>query len=325
MKSTRHLVDPELWDYVDSFPGEPITADTLSEYRSLFGPTKAPNVSVAGVERTEMFFPGYQGDPEVRVLMFRPIGATDPLAVLLHFHGGGFIVGCPEMAAADCANLAFNLQCAVVSVDYRLAPENPHPGPVHDCYAVLEGIWRSADALNLDRDRIAVMGESAGGGLAAAVALMARDIGEVRLVFQLLVTPMLDDRTGRQDDYDGMPFAGEFIWDRERNCFGWNSLLGPAAGSNDVHPYAAPARAPDLARLPTTFISTGALDLFAEENMEYARRLLRSGVPVELHLYPGAVHGYRGVASSRLAMRADADRVAALQKAFMKSTGKVAV
>jgi acetyl esterase/lipase len=201
-------------------------------------------------------------------------------------------------------------------VDYRLAPETPHPGPVEDCYAALKWLYTHADELGVDPKRIAIGGASAGGGLAAALGLLTRDRGEVPLVFQLLIYPMLDDRTVTTTDPH--PYTGEFIWTAEANRFGWRSLLGQEPGGPDVSPYAAAARAESLAGLPSTFISVGALDLFLEEDIEYARRLIRAGVPTELHVYPGAYHGFNLTADAQVSQVAARDQLAALKRALIK-------
>jgi triacylglycerol lipase len=166
--------------------------------------------------------------------------------------------------------------------------------------------------LGVDSARIGVMGESAGGGLAAALALLARDRREHSLTFQHLIYPMLDDRTCVAKSPH--PFAGEFLWTAHNNAFGWSALLGAAPGSANVSPYAAAARADDLSGLPPTFISTGALDLFLEEDIEYARRLMRQGVPVELHVYPGAYHAFDFLTNARIAAAARRDSLAALRR-----------
>jgi triacylglycerol lipase len=201
----------------------------------------------------------------------------------------------------------------VVSVDYRLAPETCFPGNIEDCYAALLWIFQHAAELDVDTLRIGVMGESAGGGLAAALALLARDRGELKLAFQHLIYPMLDDRTCMSSNLG--PFVGEFVWTLASNRFGWTALLGVVRpGSERISPYAAPARAPDLTHLPRTFIATAALDLLLEENVDYGRRLIRAGVPVELHVYPGAFHGFDLHPSAAIAQAARRDSLAALAR-----------
>jgi acetyl esterase/lipase len=223
-------------------------------------------------------------------------------------------MGAPGDNAATHEQYAGELGAVVVSVDYRLAPETPHPGPVEDCYAALSWLYEHAGELGVDRARIAVSGESAGGGLAAALALVTRDRAEIPLVFQHLVFPALDDRTA--SEAEPSPYVGEFAWTRDANCFAWRALLGFAPGAGEVSPYAAPARADDLSRLPPAFIACGSLDLFAEENMTYARRLVRAGVPTELHIYPGAPHGFMMVADAPVTRAFTAASMAALARAL---------
>jgi len=192
-----------------------------------------------------------------------------------------------------------------LAVDYRLAPEHPHPTPVDDCFAGLRWLHDNCGMLGIDPGRIAVMGESAGGGLAAAVALLARDRG-LALAQQLLVYPMLDDRNTVPDPALE-PFAA--AWSYENNALGWEALLGEAPGGPEVSPYAAPARATDLADVAPAYVEVGALDIFRDEDIEYARRLARAAVPVELHVHPGAPHAFEMMApESGVARRAVDDR-----------------
>jgi triacylglycerol lipase len=229
-------------------------------------------------------------------------------------HGGGFVAGSPLADGPRHLALAADLHCCIVSVDYRLAPETPFPGGVEDCYAALTWVFANADALKVDAARVGVMGESAGGGLAAALALMARDRGERMLAFQHLIYPMIDDRTG--SGLNGSPYLGEFSWTAPNNQFGWSALLCGLEGSEETSPYAAPARATDVSRLPPTFISVGALDLFLGEDLDYARRLVGAGVPVELHVYPGSFHGFDFDPSASVSKQARRDSSAALARAL---------
>jgi len=263
---------------------------------------------------SEHFIPGPEGAPDVRVLVYLPTAVEGPLSTLLWIHGGGYIMGSANASDLTVRSLVSAIGCAAVSVDYRLAPETPHPGPVEDCYAALQWLSTHADELGIDEKRIAVGGSSAGGGLAAALALLTRDRGEFSLIFQLLDAPMLDDRTCTLAKPH--PYTGEFIWTAEANCFGWTSLLGQKPGGPDVSPYAAAARAEHLEGLPATFINVGSIDLFLEEDLEYARRLMRAGVPTELHVYPGAYHGFRMVADAQVTQVAQRDQLAALKRAF---------
>jgi triacylglycerol lipase len=202
----------------------------------------------------------------------------------------------------------------IVSVAYRLAPEAPYPAALEDCYAALSWIHDCADSLGVDRARIGLVGESAGGGHAAALALLARDRGEVPLAFQWLIYPMIDDRTGSGSEPH--PYAGQLIWTAEMNRDGWRALFGREPGGELPGPYASAARFPDLSNLPATLIQVGSLDLFVEENIEYARRLIRAGVPTELHVYPGAIHGFTFLSDSTSGRAADEAAYQALRRAF---------
>jgi acetyl esterase/lipase len=315
--TTRHLVDPELVAALEAMPSRAIIAGNLGEVRAMRAEmlAAAPPPTVTDVAVSEHRIPGLSGAPDVRVLVYAPQSATGSLTGFLHIHGGGYIMGQPEMTDARNRLLARELGCVVVSVDYRLAPETAFPGAIEDCYAALRWLHAQAGARGVDVGRIAIGGESAGGGLAAALALLARDRGEVPLAFQLLIYPMLDDRAGVT--VEPSPTVGEFGWSRESNRFGWASLLGGEPGGAEVSPYAAPARAEDLAGLPPAYIAVGTLDLFLEENIEYARRLMRAGVPTELHVYPGAYHGFQGVApEARISKAFVSDYFAALTLAL---------
>jgi triacylglycerol lipase len=312
--STRHLVDPQLLPLLDSMPPMQLSAATLPAMRA--APARFP-VRPEDVDRSEMTVrkaPGRDDAPEVAVAIYRPKGSEAILPCILHIHGGGYVVG--SVAGNEAAHRALSpdLGCCIVSVDYRLAPETRFPGAVEDCYAALAWTVAHAAELKIDPARIGVMGESAGGGLAAALALLARDRGEYALAFQHLIYPMIDDRTCVAADPH--PYVGEFVWTPERNHFGWSSLLGVEPGSEGVSPYAAAARAEDLSGLPPTYIATGALDLFLEEDLEYARRLIRAGVPVELHVYPGGFHGFQWERQADITKTAERDSRAALAKAL---------
>jgi acetyl esterase/lipase len=187
------------------------------------------------------------------------------------------------------SSLAAELGVTLVMVDYRLSPETQFPGPLEDCYAALKWMVANAKELNIDPKRIGVFGASAGATLAAGVALLARDRDGIPLAHVHLTQPMLDDRTSVDPQLS--PYVGEFGWTRESNAVGWEARLGMAPGAVGVSPYAAPGRMEDLSGMAPTFISCGALDLFAEESLQFAQRLIRGGVPTELHIYPGAPHG----------------------------------
>lgn len=315
MKS-RHLVDPELEALLEIITLPPVGEHNYLEVRAMEMPFPEPGDD--GVIHEVKAVPGPAGAPDIELRIMKPAGANGPLPVIYHVHGGGYVLGSAKDYEPLNRHLVPTLQCALVTVEYRLAPESPHPGPVEDCYAGLKWVFENAEKEGFDTSRIGVKGESAGGGLAAALALLARDRGEYKLAFQHLIYPMLDDRTGTSSDPHN--YVGEFIWPVEGNRFGWASLLGKAPGSDDVSPYASPARAADLGGLPPSFIYAGALDLFLEEDIEYARRLIRAGVPTELHIYPGAFHGFEVAAESHVAQQAYRDTIAALTR-FMAPRG----
>lgn len=235
--------------------------------------------------------PGPPGDPDVIVRVYSPPASPDARPCCYWIHGGGYIFGTIDMSDARCVQTAESLDCVVVSVDYRLAPESPFPAPVEDCYAGLAWTAAHAGELGIDRDRIVVVGQSAGGGLAAALALLVRDRAEIPLCYQLLIYPMIDDRNTTTSSR-----LVTKVWTREANLLGWRCYLGHEPGAAGVSPYAAPARAEDLRGLAPAFIGVGTLDVFRDENIEYAQRLLAAGVPTELHVYPGAPHGFEGLA-----------------------------
>lgn len=321
--TTRHLVDHEIVAMLDLFPQVEFTAETVPQIRAEFaellkGQTEGL-ADVPDIEVSERHVPGPDGAPEVRVLVYLPKSAPRPLPALLWIHGGGYVIGSADGDDAQVKRMVTQVGCAVVSVDYRLAPETPFPGPVEDCYAALKWLHMHAPELGVNQDRIAIGGASAGGGLAAGLGLLTRDRGEVPLAFQLLIYPMLDDRTGTEADPH--PYTGEFIWTAAANRFGWTSLLGKEPGGTDVSPYAAAARAERLAGLPPTYIGVGTLDLFLEEDIEYARRLIREGVPTELHVYPGAFHGFDMMAESQVARAHNRDSMDALRRALQPRQG----
>lgn len=316
--NSRHLVDPELAAILDRLPPPlgPLSTESLPTIRAGSAAMLAgrPVPEFPGRTVSELYVPGPEGAPDVRVLLYRPTDTATATPALLWIHGGGYISGSADAEDVAVREMAAELGCIVVSVDYRLAPETPHPGPVEDCYAALKWLHDHAAELGVDRERLAVAGSSAGGGLAAALALLARDRGEIPLAFQALNAPMLDDRTVHVDPPH--PYTGEFIWTRDANRFGWSALLGREPGSDGVSPYAAAARAQSLEGLPPAFITVGALDLFLEEDLAYARRLTRAGVPTELHVYPGTFHGYQMVAHAQVTRTATRDRMNAIRRAL---------
>jgi len=264
--------------------------------------------------------PGAAGQPDVAIAVIgaRPGGVQPggaPRPAVLHIHGGGFIVGRMQDTFPASQRLADELDCVVVEVEYRLSPEAVFPGPLEDCHAALVWLHAHAAELGIDPARIAVLGESAGGGLAAMVAIAARDRGSVPLCYQVLIYPMLDDRTGSTRRVP--PFIGTIGWNEAGNVVGWTSLLGQPAGSSTVPAGAVPARLTNFGGLPPTFIGVGAIDLFVDEDLAYAQALIAAGVPVQLLVIPGAYHGFDFMApASRASRTFTASWKAALSAAF---------
>ncbi len=267
---------------------------------------------IEGVNTEDRQAPGPEGAPDVFVRIYQPTDRPDTLPALLWIHGGGYVLGSVERDDLLAKHFATVGQCVVASVEYRLAPEHPFPASVEDCYAALKWLSTHSSELGVNRSRIAIGGASAGSGLAAGLALFARDRAEVEVAFQLLIYPMIDDRNIAPAS-EAAPDT--FVWTRENNLMGWRAYLGREPGEEDVSPYAAAARATDLTGLPPAYIPVGDLDLFLDENMTYAQRLLAAGVPTELHVYPGAFHGFNGfVPSADISRRFNAERDSALKR-----------
>jgi triacylglycerol lipase len=318
---TRRLVSPEFLEALDRFPAMELTDELLAYARAGLGDNPALQQPALTPEQEavhcdERFAPGLDGAPDVRMLVYRPAedaGVSRP--AYLYIHGGGYVLGSVEIMDAASRAIVADLRCVLVAVDYRLAPETPFPGAVEDCYAALRWLHRHSETLGVNRARIAIGGESAGGGHAAALAIYARNRGEFPICFQLLDSPMLDDRTG--SSADPHPYCGEFVWTPASNRFGWRALLGVEPGGPHVPTEAVPARVRDLSGLPPAFVIVGSVDLFMEEDMEYARRLTRAGVPTELHVIPGGFHGF-GVAGPQSELVRTAHQLSrqALARAF---------
>jgi len=319
-------LDPELAPGLEAFRamgfvGQPIDLATIPAIRAhadamlraaVEQAARSQDAAPPRVTTEDRRVPGPAGAPDVLLRIYRPADRTGTLPALYWIHGGGMFMGNVDQDDASCAAYVQDLGCVVASVEYRLAPENPHPAPVEDCYAGLKWFAEQSIELGIDRTHIALGGASAGGGLAAGTALLARDRGGPDLVCQILIYPMLDDRNTTPSSQE---FAGIPGWSREANLAGWAALLGDRAGTADVSPYAAPARATDLSNLPPTLIQVGELEVFRDESIEYGARLLQAGVSTEMHVYPGAYHGWElFVPTAAVSQRMLGERTAALER-----------
>lgn len=320
---TERNYDPELSELVGLLPtsvewGPPESMPEARAAQTSMYPEIEPR---ADVVREDRMIPGPDGDPDVAVRIYRPAAAPDgPLPGLFEIHGGGFIVGDLTMMDAYCDVVAAEFPAVVVSVNYRLAPEDPYPAGVEDCYAALSWFAANASELGVDPARIAIAGQSAGGGLAAATVLLAHDRGGPELCFQLLDIPELDDRL---DTPSMRQFVDTPLWNRPNAIRSWSWYLGSddAPGSADVSPYAAPARREDLRGLPPAFIAVMEFDPLRDEGIVYAMRLLEAGVSTELHAYPGTFHGSGLVTTAAVSRRHARDGMQALRRALGVDAG----
>jgi acetyl esterase/lipase len=313
--TTPYAFDPELAEFaavaVNPPPTDAITARERSrEYLAALG----ADVDVSTLNVDDRTIPGPDGAPDVVVRVYAPRApSSTAVPAILYIHGGGFFVGSIDTEHMGSAALARELGIVVVSVDYRLAPEHPFPAGLEDCYAALVWLHEHAVALGVDPTRIAVNGGSAGGGLAAGLALLARDRGGPALCFQYLGIPELDDRL---DTASMRQFTDTPMWSRGAAEKSWEWYLGDAHGRDDVSPYAAPARAVDLAGLPPTYISTMQYDPLRDEGIIYGLRLLEAGVTVELHSFPGTFHGSAIMTGAAVTRREGAERLTVWRRAL---------
>ncbi|MCD2169484.1 alpha/beta hydrolase [Microbacterium sp. JC 701] len=294
----RPPFDPELapmLEVISQMLPSTLTAEMLPAMRagSLPGlPTPAEILESAQLQSRDVTIPGFEGaDIVVSVIEAKERTGTGP--GIFHTHGGGMIMGDRFTAVEAFAEWIHRYNAVVVSVEYRLAPEFPDPYPVEDCYAGLVWTAENADRLGIESERLLIAGGSAGGGLAAGVALLARDRRGPHLVGQMLMYPMLDDRDATVSTHQ---IDGVGVWDRGSNLLGWNSLLGERRGTDDVSIYAAPARATDLSNLPPAFIDCGSAEVFRDEDVAYASAIWAAGGQAELHVWPGAFHAFEGFA-----------------------------
>lgn len=314
--SRRDLIDPDarvpLDGLLEVMPGGfnaiPDIVQRRAAVEGMFAAFEVPeNPNVTKEDRS---VPGPDGEPDITVRIYRPVNASATLPGIYFIHGGGMILGNVAGEDATATMLCDQVGAVVVSVEYRLSPEHPHPAPVEDCYAGLVWTAKNAAELGIDLTRLAIYGGSAGGGLTIATALVARDRGGPALKYMMPIYPMIDDRneTGSSEEITDIG-----IWDRAGNIEAWAWYLG----GKEADQYAAPARAEDLSGLPPSFIDVGTVDLFRDEDIAFAQRLMQAGIPTELHVHPGSYHAAETFApDSALSKRIWALRVDALKRAL---------
>jgi acetyl esterase len=309
---TEYAIHPELAPWISMLPEIDLSDVEEARRRSSLLVEHSPEYEPrTPIRKKDLVVPGPAGSPGVAIRTYTPeqhLGEAIP--GLVFFHGGGYVTGSVAMFDNDCVRLADSVGIVVVSVDYRLAPEYPFPAGLEDCYAAVRWTAENADELGLDPARLGVGGESAGGGLAAAVSLLARDRGGPGLCFQWLDIPEIDDRL---DTPSMISFTDTPNWTRRDAELSWGYYLGSASGPSEVSPYAAPARAVDLAGLPRAYVSVSEFDPLRDEGFIYAHRLIQAGVPTELSHYPGTFHGSQLVNAS-ISHRMMADVVDALRR-----------
>jgi acetyl esterase/lipase len=314
--SRRDLVDPEsrvaLDALLEAVPGgfnaiADIVARRAAVEQLLEAMEVPPNPNVAAQDRA---VPGPDGAPDISVRIYRPVDATGTLPGIYYIHGGGMVLGTVAGEDGLAEMLCDQVGAVVVSVEYRLAPEHPHPAPVEDCYAGLVWTAKNAADLGIDPTRLAIYGGSAGGGLTLGTALLARDRGGPALAFMMPIYPMIDDTSSTPSSQEITDIG---IWDRDGNIEAWGWYLGGQAADQ----YAAPARAEDVSGLPPAYIDVGTVDLFRDEDIAFAQRLMQAGVPTELHVTPGSYHASEVFApDAALSARIWATRIGALKRAL---------
>ena len=313
----NRIYDPTIEELASTFPRFDVSDAVGSrEMHNKFlealvaeGLERPTNDSIEEIERS---IPGPDGAPDLRIRIYMPRDRTGSGPAFVNFHGGGFILGDLETEHPRCLTMAAECGAVSVTVDYRLAPENPFPASVEDCFATLQWVVDNAAELKIDPAKIAIGGGSAGGNLTAAVALMARDRGGPHVAFQMLFYPVIDDRCETLSMKDG---ADLYIWNYQNSLDMWNQYIGK--DRTNVSLYAAPARAQDLSGLPSAYVITCEHDPLRDEGIIYAMRLMADGVQVELHNYPGTVHGFDFLTPSAISTRAVNEEVAAFKRAIM--------
>ncbi|HEB28532.1 MAG TPA: alpha/beta hydrolase [Porticoccus sp.] len=313
--------DPEFADVVPMLPASDFS-DPIASREGIINMMTAlhADLDTSALTLEDTFIPGLNHAPDVKVRIYQPKNRQSdiPVPALLYIHGGGFVVGNIDTEHAGAVAIAAELGVVVISVDYRLAPEDPFPAGLDDCYASLQWLHENAEVLGVDTKRIGIYGQSAGGGLAAGLALMARDKAGPGICFQFLGMPELDDRleTTSMRDFIDTP-----LWNRPNAIYSWQYYLGDdyQPGSDDVPVYAAPARADDLSGLPPAYVSAMEFDPLRDEDVLYGLRLLQAGVAVELHTFPGTFHGSSMMSGAAVSKRQQQELIDVLRRGLRVS------
>jgi acetyl esterase/lipase len=312
--------DPELAAGVDLIPSGAMDISKPVEARKAFMQLinmLNSSLDQSGVVIENLEIAGANGAPDIPLRIYTPEGLSEPTAALLQIHGGGFVLGNLDSELGNCLSLCRKLGAVIVSVDYRLAPEHPYPAGLEDCYSALQWAHDNQTFLKVDPTRIAVIGMSAGGGLSAGLALLAKQRGGPAICFQYLGIPELDDRL---ETHSMRSFVDTPMWNRPNAEVSWDAYLGSAhsRGGNDVPATAAPARASleDLSGLPPAYVSTMEFDPLRDEGVEYALKLMRAGVATELHSFPGTFHGSSLINQAQVSRREATEQVAVLRRAL---------
>lgn len=311
-----HLVDHELAPMIQMLPGNDLTDMTVAreKYAELIVLMNSMVPPDPGVVKHDVVAPARGEHPPVKLRIFRPLGVEDVLPCVYWTQGGGYVLTSPAMDDQWCEGIVAKHGCAVVSVDWRRAPEHPFPAASEDCYTGLSWIVAEGARIGIDTSRIVIGGHSSGGGSTASLALLVRDRGEFAVAHQMLIYPMLDDRNETPSSH---AVTDANLWNRETNLLAWKHYLAGMPGKDNVSPYAAPARMQDLSGSIPASILTGTLDLFVDENILYAQRLMQAGIPTELHVYPGAPHAFDRIAPQAAVSRCFyADRDSILARVF---------
>lgn len=304
------LLDPELRVLFEAPTTPVLSVETYPAMRAMMAAIPRPPSGTGGCEIEERWIEG-AGQGRLRLLIFSRCGRSGVAPGLLHLHPGGWVLGSPEMSCSTLLAIVEALDCVIVSVDYRLAPEHPFPAATDDAWAGLEWMVSNAATLGIDPQRVGLLGESAGANIAAGLSLRVRDEQAHPLVVQSLIYPAFDDRSALQPPH---PYAGQIGLGLQSMRFAWSALLGQDPGSEGISAYAAPARAANLDGLPATFMAIGALDPFIDENLDFAGRLIRAGVPTELHVYPGSPHAFDRQEGASVTKALRRDRAAFLSR-----------